>query len=184
VDAFLVGLWCRLSGKGRALTQRTRRAQSPQRRNRVVMAYRSTGVRERGRERGRNCWRLARTRECLPASPPLRKQDQYTGKRNEVKRIIVPTGYSNDSVGGLGRRFLCTACLCGGGVCESPYQVNRCDPSKVRRPLAWPVCGWSLVRISRRRLDGLVRKVGLVIASPEHTEPSRSLHPSRSTCAS
>ena len=31
----------------------------------------------------------------LPVSPRLQKQDQYTGKRNEVKRIIVPTGYSN-----------------------------------------------------------------------------------------
>jgi hypothetical protein len=26
----------------------------------------------------------------------LQKQDQYTGKRNEVKRIIVPSGYSNE----------------------------------------------------------------------------------------
>ena len=29
----------------------------------------------------------------------LRKQDQCTGKRNEVKRIIVPSGYSNEMVG-------------------------------------------------------------------------------------
>src|SRR5271154_3769573 len=47
---------------------------------------------------------------------PLRKQDQYTGKWNEVKRIIVPTSYYNDSVGGLERRFLCAACPYGGGA--------------------------------------------------------------------
>ena len=101
MDAFLVGSWCRLSGKDKALTQRTRRARSSQRRNRKVVGWQSIGV----RDRGRICWRVVRTRERLPVSPRLQKQDQYTGKWNEVKRIIVPSGYSNEMVGWL-RRWL------------------------------------------------------------------------------
>jgi hypothetical protein len=97
VDAFLVGSRCRLSGKDEASTQRTQKAQSSQRRNRKVVGWQSIGV----RDRGRSCWRVVRTRECLPVSPALQKQDQYTGKRNEVKRIIVPSGYSNEIAGWL-----------------------------------------------------------------------------------
>jgi hypothetical protein len=92
VDAFLVGSRCPLSGKDTALTQRIRRARSSQRRNRKVVGCQSIGV----RDRGRICWRVVRTRERLPVSPRLLKQDQYTGKWNKVKRIIVPSGYSND----------------------------------------------------------------------------------------
>jgi len=58
------------------------------------MAYGSIWV----RSRGRTCWRLVRTREYLPVSPPLQKQDQYTGKRNEINKIIIPNGYSFERV--------------------------------------------------------------------------------------
>ena len=39
---------------------------------------------------------------CLFLLPLARKQGQYTGERNKVKRIIVPSGYSNEL--GLGLR--------------------------------------------------------------------------------
>jgi|HubBroStandDraft_4_1064222.scaffolds.fasta_scaffold164114_2 hypothetical protein len=85
--------WIVVSAFGdKALTQRTRRAQSSQRRNREAVGWQGIGV----RDCGRICWRVVRTRECVPVSPPLRKQDQYTRKRNEINRMIVPNGYLNE----------------------------------------------------------------------------------------
>jgi hypothetical protein len=67
--------------------------QGAEKRLNEVMMWRRNEVKI-GREL---CERPGRTRGYLPLSSQLQKHSKYTGNYNEVKRIIIPNGYSNET---------------------------------------------------------------------------------------